>query len=53
MRGLGDIVHLLLQPLQSILRRFGVKVGGQGCGCAKRRQMLNKAVRFNKTKYTK
>lgn len=50
MRGLGDIVHLLLQPLQSILRRFGVKVGGKDCGCAKRRQMLNKAVSFRNNK---
>ena len=38
MRGLGDLIKFLLQPLEPLIRRF---YGKKGCGCRKRQEVLN------------
>jgi hypothetical protein len=39
-RGLGDVIHTVLSL--PVLREFVAAVKPKGCGCAKRRQDLNK-----------
>jgi len=45
MRGIGDLVAFVLQPLQPLIRRFGPK---KGCGCKKRQEVLNQIVPFSR-----
>ena len=50
MKGLGDLVAFVLEPLQSVLGRFGVRT--KDCGCQKRKTFLNRLFPF-RTKATK
>lgn len=43
MRGLGDLVALILTPFKPLIRRF---YGKKGCGCVKRQEALNEKFPF-------
>lgn len=45
MRGLGDLVHRMLQTV-GIDRAVKKATRGRDCGCARRREALNRAVPF-------
>lgn len=48
MRGLGDLVHKMLHAV-GIDRAVKKAARGRDCGCARRREALNRAVPFSST----
>ena len=43
-RGLGDLLAFVLEPLRLVLGRFGVRT--KDCGCQKRKTALNRIMPF-------